>query len=192
MATTATLQLPYPVSTDTANVPRDVKALADALDAASIAPAGVIQMWPGNTAPTGWQVCDGHTVPAATNPKLAALFGSSGGNVTLPDLRGRMLVGVSGTRPLRSSGGAATVALTTAQLPAHTHPMDGTRAVPAIGSWALVNARYGNGDFLNDIPMRQTSGAGFTNPNATDASGGDGAHENMPPYYAINFIIRSG
>lgn len=178
MATTATLQLPYPVSTDTANVPRDVKALADALDAASIAPAGAIQMWPGNTAPTGWFLCTGQNVPAASNPKLAALFGSSGGNVPLPDLRGRFLVGASSTRPLRTPGGVATVALTAAQMPAHDHD------IQSAGN--LVQLTTGAG---LDGHMRAGSGSSV---GRTQGAGGGGAHENMPPYYPINYIVRSG
>lgn len=39
--------------------------------------------------PSGWYFLNGQNVPAATNPELEAIFGSSGGNVTLPDERGR-------------------------------------------------------------------------------------------------------
>jgi microcystin-dependent protein len=163
-------------------------------------------MWPDAAAPAGWFLCQGQTVPAASNPGLAAIFGTSGGNVTVPDLRGRVLVGAAPVnvpatgdpaRALRAKGGLSTVKLKSGEsgVPAHSHPVDGGRSLPAVGSWALVNANYGSGLNNNDIPMRASFGAGFTSPNAVDnntVADAATAHENMPPYYAINYIIRGG
>lgn len=87
-------------------------------------PQGAILMWSGSIAsiPTGWALCNGGT--------YAKSDGS--GNVTVPDLRDRFLVGAGSTYAVAATGGAVSntptitvtneaIALTTAQLPAHNH-----------------------------------------------------------------------
>ncbi len=203
-ATTPRLQLPYPTPPDSVDVPRDVKALADKLDPLvatqddlvnqgtgsdaalkQAVPAGVIQMWPGAAAPTGWFLCQGQPVPAAENPGLAAIFGQAGGNVTLPDLRGRTVLGVSGTYALRSTGGAATVTLSTAEMPSHTHAgvSIAGRSIDSTGGANVLRATT----FDPDRTIAQAQ-AGIVLAN----TGGGGAHENLPPYMALNWIIRAG
>jgi microcystin-dependent protein len=246
MQTTPTLQLPYPEAADSADVPRDVKALADALDALGIGPAGVIQMWPGTAAPQGFYLCNGQQVPAATNPKLAALLGVAAGNVTLPDYRDAFPMGASATNALNSTGGAAQVALATAQLPAHNHGVNDPGHVHALdqqgahshggqtgardrsqshghliaSNAAIYNATAGTvvqwsqntnlqNMFRAAMPADQTDPADHLHTIAIDGAhthtadlrqtgvsvqnaGGGAAHENRPPFRAINFIIRAG
>ena len=94
---------------------------------------------------------------------------------------GRFLVSAGGTGDyaLGATGGAATVVLTEAQMPAHVHaPVDGdsfvTNKTPA--SW------------------QQTVGAGnlqLVNNNATASAGGNQPHENRPPYLAVNMWYRT-
>lgn len=87
-------------------------------------PTGGIIMWSGATTsiPTGWALCDGNT--------YAKTDGS--GNVTVPNLRDKFIVGAGTTYAVAATGGATSntptitvtnqaVALTEAQLPAHTH-----------------------------------------------------------------------
>lgn len=87
-------------------------------------PTGGIIMWSGSVAsiPTGWALCDGGT--------YAKTDGS--GNVTVPNLRDKFIVGAGSTYAVAATGGATSntptitvtnqaVALTEAQLPAHTH-----------------------------------------------------------------------
>lgn len=89
-----------------------------------VIPTGCILMWSGSTTtvPTGYALCNGGT--------YAKSDGS--GNVTVPDLRDRFLVGAGLAYAVGTSGGAVSntptitvtneaVALTTSQLPAHTH-----------------------------------------------------------------------
>src|SRR4051812_2113972 len=97
MPTTSSLQLPYPVITDAADVPRDIKALADRIDALSVLGPGEIKIWPVATPPDTWALCDGSVVDAGGNPQLAALLGSSGGLVTLPDFTDRFPAGAGPT-----------------------------------------------------------------------------------------------
>src|SRR4051812_35223478 len=51
---TPILGLPYPTDDDLAQVPRDIKALADAIDPLGVLPVGALCMWPTAAAPTGW------------------------------------------------------------------------------------------------------------------------------------------
>jgi microcystin-dependent protein len=208
---TPTLQLPYPQSTDSADVPRDIKALADAIDPLGIAPVGALLLWPAVTAPTDadgtgralWLLCNGQVVLAATYPKLATILGQAAGNITVPDYRDTFPVGAGPTMALGSRGGAASVALTTAQLPSHNHTgVSGFRDRAQSHAHAINGAWMLAGVFGNAYPP---AGAGMTPTNLTTetadapdhkhtipAEGGGGTHENRPPFLAINFIIRAG
>jgi len=56
-------------------------------------PAGSMVDFAGTSAPAGWLMCDGRSLPTASYPDLfAALsysYGGSGANFSLPDFRGR-------------------------------------------------------------------------------------------------------
>lgn len=84
-----------------------------------------------NFAPRGWALCQGQLLPLNQNQALFALLGTMyGGNGTtnfaLPDLRGRVNIGV-GQSPGTSlyaqgeKGGVEAVTLGPSQLPLHTH-----------------------------------------------------------------------
>ena len=183
---TPTLALPYPALTDTPDVPRDIQALANAIDPLGVVPAGAMLMWPVAAAPSGWLLCNGQVVPAATYPKLAALLGSTGGNVTLPNLTGRVPLGASGTHAIGSTGGVETVALSVAQIPAHSHA----------GSTGTVDVRGANeqGILTGNTPLATTQAATTTKPLGLSiaSQGGGQGHENMPPFLAVNYIMRAG
>jgi hypothetical protein len=72
----------------------------NALKTAIASTVGTISAYGGNTAPTGWLLCDGTAVSQTTYADLFAVigcnFGCSGGNFNLPDLRGRFLRGRDG------------------------------------------------------------------------------------------------
>lgn len=90
-------------------------------------PAGVVITYGGSTAPEGWLLCDGSAVSRTTYATLFDVIGTTygaGDNSTtfnVPDLSGRVVIGVSGTHALASTGGAETVTLETANLPSHVH-----------------------------------------------------------------------
>ena len=56
-------------------------------------PAGAMIDFAGTSAPAGWLMCDGKSLPTATYPALFAAigysFGGSGANFNVPDYRGR-------------------------------------------------------------------------------------------------------
>ena len=81
----------------------------------NLMPAGSIIMWHGSEVniPSGWALCDG----------------SSG----TPDLRNRFVVGAGDSYAVNSTGGSASVTLTDAQMPNHTHDGSGLSAGPGGG-----------------------------------------------------------
>ena len=89
--------------------------------------AGIITTFAGSTPPAGWLPCDGSAVSRTDYATLFAVvgttYGAGDGSTTfnLPDLSGRVVIGVSGTHALGSTGGSETVTLTEDQLPAHVH-----------------------------------------------------------------------
>lgn len=153
-------------------------------------PLGGIIMWSGTTPPTGWALCNGQ---------------SSNGQQT-PDLRGRFILG-SGSRSIGQSGGEENHTLTTAELPGHTHPVDppNTRsstdgshthasnvdrsAGSASGTLARGVSSYDGYKYIGN----ETGDHTHTMDIASFTSGSTGsgtAHNNMPPYYVLAFIMR--
>src|SRR5438132_384897 len=100
---------------------------------------GEIRMFCGNFNPRGWALCNGQLLSIAQNTALFSILGTTyGGNgqttFALPDLRGRVPVH-PGQGPglsmynLGENGGAESVTLTAAQMPAHQHTV-----TPACGN----------------------------------------------------------
>jgi len=156
---------------------------------------GEIRMFPAGWAPRGWAPCDGAILSIQSNTALFSLLGTSyGGNgsttFALPDLRGATPMHFGTSSDLAESfslgerGGAATVTLTAAQLPSHTHPVlarstSATTSEPsASAGWAAApQPAYGSG---STTPMSTA---------AMSASGGGQPHENMQPYLTVYFAI---
>lgn len=92
------------------------------------APAGSIMMWPSNTIPSGWALCNGSSYSRSEYATLFAVLGTTYGaddNSTfkLPDMRGMFVAGrgANGYNTINQKGGANTVALTVAEMPKHNH-----------------------------------------------------------------------
>lgn len=90
-------------------------------------PAGIIMPFAGTVAPQGCLFCDGSAVSRTTYAALFAVIGTTYGEgdgsttFNVPDLSGRVVIGVSNSHALGTTGGSETVTLTTDQLPAHSH-----------------------------------------------------------------------
>ena len=151
----------------------------------SLVPAGVIVMWSGSVAtiPSGWNLCDG------TNGT--------------PDLTGRFVVHADadsgGTYAPGDTGGADSVTLTEAQMPAHTHSgstdsagdHNHTAAIKDAWQNNTVDNNGGGTMYIgrNNTNTYTTSTAGaHTHTVTVGSTGGGGSHENRPPYYARAFI----
>ena len=159
---------------------------------------GEIRMFAGNFAPLGWAFCDGQLLSIASNVALFSLLGTTyGGNGTatfaLPNLQGMAPIhfgsGASLTpRAEGATGGEAAVTLLGNQIPGHTHPVQastdpGSAAVPAGNLWAEAGASRGKKMYA------PPGGEVALSPLAVGASGGGQAHNNLPPYLVVNFII---
>src|SRR3546814_1128703 len=86
-----------------------------------------------NFAPRDFATCDGQLLPISQNQALFSLLGTQyGGNGTVtfgqPDLRGRTPRGFSQSEPVGVASGIESVALTSSQVPSHTHAFAGTAA----------------------------------------------------------------
>ena len=120
---TPILNLPYPTSADTADVPRDIQALALALDPIGTVPVGALMLWAAPSAPIAWLLCQGQQVDASLYPALAVVLGQTAGKIQIPNLTDRFPVG-AGANALLGTGGANAVSLTDPnQIPAHGHPV---------------------------------------------------------------------
>lgn len=95
----------------------------DARIAANTIPVGVINAYWGTTAPSGWLLCDGAAIPT----QYAALIALVGANT--PNLKGKVIVGVDAAQTefaaLAAAGGAKTQTIASANLPVHTHGLNG-------------------------------------------------------------------
>ncbi|NAW64119.1 phage tail protein [Photobacterium halotolerans] len=155
-----------------------------------------ITLFAGSYAPVQWAYCTGTLLPITNNEALYSLLGITNGgdgrtNFALPDLQGRVPVGMGQGTGLtrRTQGqkiGQETVQLTVNNLPNHSHGLQAS-ATPALSpepSAALVlgqaNQYFADPDAGDLVEMQQ----------AAIASTGDGrAHSNMAPSLALNFII---
>ena len=165
---------------------------------------GEIRPFAGNYAPEGWQLCDGSLLSVSTYQALYSLIGTTyGGNgVTtfgIPDLRGRLPVGQGqGTnltpRTVGQEGGTSTVQLTQAQMPVHTHNFQAASAVGTTNVLSSGGVLAQTPTGVNRyVPPSAVTSSTFIHEMAsgaiTSALGGSGAHANVMPYLAIQFII---
>lgn len=133
--------------------------------------AGMIMMFSGSTAPSGWAFCDGQ-------------------NGT-PDLRDRFIVGSGSTYSLNATGGSANAVLI-----AHSHGTYGSES----GYQHVVRAGFDSGIDWDSHTSNSDDGR-YDSNSRTDktgltASGASsttqtGTNANLPPYYALAFIIKT-
>ncbi|MDB6112368.1 MAG: phage tail collar protein [Pedosphaera sp.] len=164
---------------------------------------GEIRIFAGSFPPKYWALCNGQILSISSNTALYSIIGTYyGGNGTtnfaLPDLRGRVVLS-PGQGPgltnyaLGESGGTEAVALTTAQIPPHTHPVN-------CNSTQGAQSQHGTkADPAGNFPATQSAGSGIYQTTATAGSnmnsqmiaptGGGSAHENHQPYLVLNYII---
>lgn len=76
-----------------------------------VTPTGLIGILYGETVPTGWAICNGQTVQKSDGT----------GAIVTPDLRGRVIVGVSDTHVYGSVWGQESYEVTSTTAGAHTH-----------------------------------------------------------------------
>jgi len=160
-----------------------------------LVPTGCLIMWPSNTIPSDWKLCDGSALSRVTYATLFALlgttFGAGDGSTTfnLPNYKNRMPYGAD-TVIVGATGGSADAIIVshthtaTVTDAGHTHPYNGPITSNA-------GSATGSGGVTADMSSRTTSSAvtGITVANST--TGTSGTNANLPPYLGINFIIKT-
>ncbi|MBM3116679.1 phage tail protein [Jeongeupia naejangsanensis] len=155
---------------------------------------GEIRIFGCNYAPEGWAFCDGQILPISQNTALFTLLGTTYGGdgrttFGLPDLRGLAVIGTVNNQ-YGERLGTASVTVTTANMPNHTHTAyaDIGRPASATGTGRLparLQAPNSNTYISADKAAPLTALA----PQVVQAVGGGTAHENRQPYQAVNFCI---
>jgi microcystin-dependent protein len=206
MPTTGRLLLPYPGSTDSADVPRDVQALADRVEAltawirqADFAP-NIGAFFPGDLKFTaaalpasGWLVCDGTSYLRTAYPELFAAMGGAasvwglpdGTHFRVPNLAGRSPMGAG----LSTAIGAAVKnvgdlvgeerhVLVAGELPSHTHPFSDTAPYNYFAPVAAGGqSNYGGTQSINSNTL----------PNSPNGS----SHNTLGPVAVVNVFVKT-
>jgi microcystin-dependent protein len=157
---------------------------------------GQIKMFAGNFAPRGYAFCDGQLLSVSQNDALFSLLGTiygGDGRTTfgLPGLRGRIPVHQGSgpgliPRSLGSKGGTETVAVTTQQLPEHSHTF---QASTATGDQSNPSGACLAGSANTRLYRDVGTSANLAPATAITKTGGSGAHANLAPFQCINYII---
>ena len=124
--------------------------------------SGMIMLWSGSAdnIPDGWVLCDG--------------------NNGMPDLTDRFVIGAGKNYSVNNTGGEAEHILTTDELPAHSHTLSGD---------SIINSTT-NGTVAIGVGGYFVTTNNFATLNTTESIGGGQAHNNMPPYYALCYIMK--
>jgi microcystin-dependent protein len=154
---------------------------------------GEVRLVGFNFAPIDWALCNGQQISIAENSVLFNLIGTTyGGNGTttynLPNLQGRIPIhqGSNGTSNyiIGQTGGVENVTINSASYPAHSHALNASSNVGALGSPA--------GNVLGEIADVYSADAP-TNPMSGSvlgaSPGGNLPHNNLQPYVVLNWII---
>jgi microcystin-dependent protein len=158
---------------------------------------GQIRLFSFNFNPKGWALCNGQTLAINQNAALFSILGTTyGGNgvstFQLPNLQARTpAYGISTLGPLGAITGAETVALSTAQMPQHTHTLNGLNTAGT--------AAHPNGNMLANISNAYDHYAPATagtlvalsqsGPNSLSTVGTGATHNNLQPFLVLNYCI---
>jgi len=138
-------------------------------------PSGLIAIWSGSTGsiPSGWYLCNG----------------SNG----TPDLRNSFVLGAGNTYAVGATGGSTDAivvshthtATSVVTDPQHSHTLTAA-GVPG-GAVGVGGSSFG---YANSITTNPAS-TGITVATTNASAGVSGSGANMPPYYALAFIMKS-
>jgi hypothetical protein len=140
-------------------------------------PSGLIAIWSGSTGsiPSGWLLCNG----------------SNG----TPDLRNSFILGAGNTYAVGATGGSTDAivvnhthaATSTVTDPSHTH----TVTNPVFQGISGGSGGAGGGTLTQTTLSINSATTGITVATTNATAGVSGSGANMPPYYALAFIMKS-
>lgn len=133
-------------------------------------PQGLISLWYGSilTIPSGWAICDG----------------TSG----TPDLRDRFVVGAGTSYAVGSTGGTKDAVVVS-----HNHTATSTVSDPGhahTGASATATGATNGSKLIADDGTTGTSATGITVSTSVASTGVSGTNMNLPPYYALAYIMK--
>jgi hypothetical protein len=143
-------------------------------------PSGTIVLWSGSVAaiPTGWVLCNGSN--------------------STPDLRNRFVVGAGSTYAVGGTGGSADAitvshthtATSTVTDPGHTHTttINATNNQGGGPAWLFLGSGGSQGTGTHTSSSQTT---GVTVATTVASTGSSGTNANLPPYYALCYIMKT-
>ena len=138
---------------------------------AGVIPSGGIIMWSGaaNAIPTGYVLCDGQN--------------------STPDLRNRFVIGAGDTFSVDATGGSANAVVVehthTLTDPGHTHTY--SRAENLVFGSAETSSQQQKHKIDYGTNTTDSQVTGIT----VDSQGESGTDKNLPPYYALCYIMKT-
>jgi microcystin-dependent protein len=152
-------------------------------------PLGCVLPYFGSNAPSGYLICNGAAYNPVTYPDLYTLLGVN----TLPDLRGRFIIGASSEYAALTTGGESSHTLTVDEMPKHGHVIGQIGSTdPEAQSFYYTSApsTTGHGSPFSDFPNAASTSGDQSQRHVTQ-TGESEAHNNLPPYVALVYIIRA-
>jgi microcystin-dependent protein len=139
--------------------------------------------------PKGWALCNGQLLPINQNQALFSLLGTTYGgdgrvNFGLPNLQGNVPIHMGSGFTLGEKGGEQAHTLSIAEIPTHTHVLNGSSNTGA----AIIPT----GNTLSVTPNQiytQPTALTSLSPSSVGNAGGSQAHLNMQPFLILSFCI---
>lgn len=155
---------------------------------------GEIKIMSFNFPPKGWAMCNGQVLPINQNQALFALLGTTYGGdgrqtFALPNLQGRVPTHVGDGLTLGERGGETSHTLSIAELPTHSHIVNGSpNNASVISPTGNYLATTPGNDYVAP-PQPGTGGNTTLMPTTLTTVGGNQPHDNLSPYLVLNFCI---